>query len=154
MKWKPEEYEFIIYNYLIMTQPELAIALGRSLDSVKQYMSRNGITLPEDVKSKRFRNAINKTRSHLGGMEGANNPNWKGGRSKNNYYYRLRQKERFPERVEARDIVTRAIRSGKIKKEPCSVCGVQYSQAHHEDYSKPLEIIWLCPEHHRARHYK
>ena len=24
--------------------------------------------------------------------------------------------------------------------------------AHHEDYDYPLDVIWLCPIHHKARH--
>ena len=40
------------------------------------------------------------------------------------------------------------VRSGKIKKENCRLCGNQKSEAHHEDYSKPLEIQWLCKKHH------
>ena len=58
----------------------------------------------------------------------------------------------YPERVKARDIVKSALRSGKIKQEKCEVCGDQNSHAHHDDYSKPLEIRWLCPKHHRQRH--
>jgi hypothetical protein len=40
---------------------------------------------------------------------------------------------------------------GKIKKLPCEVCGASHVEAHHPDYSKPLEVEWLCPEHHRER---
>lgn len=25
-------------------------------------------------------------------------------------------------------------------------------QAHHEDYSKPIDVMWLCFRHHRERH--
>jgi hypothetical protein len=33
------------------------------------------------------------------------------------------------------------------------VCGTQDRvQAHHEDYSRPLDVVWLCPTHHKARH--
>lgn len=42
------------------------------------------------------------------------------------------------------------MRSGKLKKEKC-FCG-KAGQPHHEDYSKPLDVIWLCPKHHTARH--
>ena len=45
-----------------------------------------------------------------------------------------------------------AIRDGKIKQEPCAVCGSAKSQGHHEDYSKPLDVIWLCSRHHADRH--
>jgi hypothetical protein len=48
--------------------------------------------------------------------------------------------------------VAMAIKTGKIKKEPCSICGNENSEAHHEDYSRPLYIIWLCKKHHMERH--
>jgi hypothetical protein len=32
------------------------------------------------------------------------------------------------------------------------VCGRTRSHAHHDDYSKPLDVIWLCSTHHRSRH--
>ena|SRR3990167_5247089 len=48
--------------------------------------------------------------------------------------------------------VNRYIKSGKIKKENCKICNSEKSVAHHEDYSKHLEIIWLCRLHHRQLH--
>lgn len=45
-----------------------------------------------------------------------------------------------------------AVKSGKIKREPCAVCGKEKAQAHHEDYSKHLDVVWLCTRHHADRH--
>ncbi len=45
-----------------------------------------------------------------------------------------------------------AVKIGKIKKLPCDVCGDKKSQAHHPDYTKPLEVIWLCSLHHGEIH--
>lgn len=45
-----------------------------------------------------------------------------------------------------------AIRDGKLKRQPCERCGSLRAQGHHEDYSKPLEVMWLCPKHHGERH--
>ena len=39
----------------------------------------------------------------------------------------------------------------KLDRKPCEVCGKK-AHAHHEDYSKPLEVTWLCHKHHRERH--
>lgn len=44
-----------------------------------------------------------------------------------------------------------ALRDGKIQPQPCEECGAE-AEAHHEDYSKPLEVQWLCMEHHKALH--
>ena len=46
-----------------------------------------------------------------------------------------------------------AIRRGEMKRLPCSVCGSLKSQGHHSDYSKPLDVIWLCPQHHKEAHH-
>lgn len=50
--------------------------------------------------------------------------------------------------------VQRAIRSGKLTKQPCELCGEQKSEAHHADYTKPLDVQWLCPSHHVELHKK
>lgn len=48
----------------------------------------------------------------------------------------------------ARDAVWSALRSGKLKRKPCEVCGAAKTEAHHLDYSKPLLVRWLCEDHH------
>ena len=47
-----------------------------------------------------------------------------------------------------------AIESGKITRQPCQVCGEPKSHGHHPDYSKPFEVVWLCPKHHGEQHRK
>lgn len=44
------------------------------------------------------------------------------------------------------------LRRGKIIKQPCEVCNSLDVEAHHNDYSKPLEIKWLCRKHHIELH--
>ena len=48
--------------------------------------------------------------------------------------------------------VNNAVRDGKLKKEPCLACGDTKVQGHHEDYSRPLYVKWLCVKHHMERH--
>ena len=55
-----------------------------------------------------------------------------------------------PEKVKAHKAVFHAVRNGTLLPEPC-FCGVK-AHAHHEDYSKPLDVAWLCPFHHKQRH--
>lgn len=85
-------------------------------------------------------------------QSGKDNGNWKGGISNNNYAYKLIQKERYPERIIARQIVSDAIRAGRIVRGKCFVCGSENAQAHHDDYYKPLDVRWLCRKHHRHIH--
>lgn len=59
-----------------------------------------------------------------------------------------------PAKIIARQQVSNCIRDGKMKKQPCSVCGSENAQAHHTDYSKPLDVVWLCTVHHFKQHRK
>lgn len=45
-----------------------------------------------------------------------------------------------------------AVKTGKLTKLPCEVCGDVKVQAHHDDYAKPLEVRWLCRRHHVEHH--
>lgn len=62
-------------------------------------------------------------------------------------YYKYREK------AMARSLFGYYKRKGYIKKLPCR-CGEQEVQAHHEDYSKPLEVIWLYHSCHTEKHRK
>ena len=62
--------------------------------------------------------------------------------------YRLKYKVR---RI-AQAHIQNALKTGKIKKKPCKYCGNPKSEAHHQDYSKTLEVLWLCRKHHRRMH--
>ena len=57
-----------------------------------------------------------------------------------------------PDKYKARNAVNNAIRDKRLKRMPCSVCGDTKSEAHHEDYSEPLDVNWLCFKHHRELH--
>lgn len=59
---------------------------------------------------------------------------------------------RNPAKRAAQIAVGNAIRDGKIRKQPCEICSNQKAQAHHDDYSKPLEVRWLCTTHHSEWH--
>ena len=68
----------------------------------------------------------------------------------NKTIYQLVKKWRLknPERVKAQRLIFSALRNKTLKKLPCEKCGCEKSEAHHEDYSKPLEVNWLCKKHH------
>lgn len=64
-------------------------------------------------------------------------------------YTSLRQRDQL--RRSAGDAVKRAVRLGLLIACPCVVCGSDTTEAHHDDYRKPLDVIWLCRQHHRER---
>lgn len=49
-------------------------------------------------------------------------------------------------------LVANAIRKGDLIKLPCEICGNDKSNAHHDDYAKPLSVRWLCDDHHKEWH--
>jgi len=55
-------------------------------------------------------------------------------------------------RHNARRIARRAIASGKLIKHPCQICGEAQVESHHPDYSQPLDVVWLCKDHHAEIH--
>lgn len=55
-------------------------------------------------------------------------------------------------KANARSYLNSYIRRGKIIKETCSKCDNVLAEAHHEDYNKPLEVVWLCRECHLLHH--
>lgn len=64
-------------------------------------------------------------------------------------------RDKNPEAYKAHNKVNNAVRDGRLKKENCLFCGSDEKiHAHHNDYSKPLEVIWLCTKcHHRMHAY-
>lgn len=66
-------------------------------------------------------------------------------------YDRERRKHVDPAKDRARKLLAQKIRFGRMERQPCEICGGS-AQAHHEDYSKPYEVRWLCRVHHMELH--
>lgn len=62
---------------------------------------------------------------------------------------KARHKARWNDRIRARGLLAHAVDRGKLLRQPCEVCSNPKSEAHHADYSRPLEVAWLCFKHHR-----
>jgi hypothetical protein len=60
--------------------------------------------------------------------------------------------EKYPEKLLAHRAVYKAIKNGNLIKLTCEICGEIKSEAHHDDYSKPLDIRWLCDYDHKQFH--
>ena len=68
--------------------------------------------------------------------------------------YRTNWRKKNKAKIEAHDKLNNAIRCGLVIRKPCIICGDPKSHGHHEDYSKPLDVIWLCCMHHNKLHTK
>lgn len=55
-------------------------------------------------------------------------------------------------RLAARARVQKAVRNKILIPLPCEICGANKTEAHHDDYQKPLDVRWLCREHHKQLH--
>ena len=55
-------------------------------------------------------------------------------------------------RMAAHNKVARAIKKGELVPQPCVRCNSVKSLAHHEDYDRPLDVMWLCQPCHKQRH--
>ena len=63
-----------------------------------------------------------------------------------------RQKIKFPEKIAARAAVNLAVHQGTLVKRPCEHCGAKRVHGHHTDYSRPLDVMWLCQKCHTNEH--
>lgn len=83
---------------------------------------------------------------------GENNHNWKGGISLKKRYADDFQR-RFPKKYRCHVAVARARRDGTLVRGNCEECGTNKRiEGHHPDYDKPLEVVWLCKDHHLEWH--
>ncbi len=61
-----------------------------------------------------------------------------------------------PEKIKAQQVLNHKIRIGEIERPiECEICGEESKEplnGHHEDYSKPLDVIWLCIKCHTDLH--
>lgn len=64
------------------------------------------------------------------------------------------QTEEGKARQAAKNAVRYAVRTGKLVKEPCFMCGNQQAEAHHSSYAQNmrLAVTWLCADHHNEIH--
>lgn len=71
-------------------------------------------------------------------------------------WYKKEYEKENSEKISAQRKVRRAVRSGKlIRPMHCEICGENTkAHGHHEDYNKPLEVIWMCAKCHLYHHQK
>lgn len=114
------------------------------------YPKKKGISLS---KQKLQKNLIGRPRIHFGRVKKKKQPvKTKHERAVAKVISFGRWKKNNPVKYRAHKIVFTAIRNGSLKRKPCRVCGNEKAEAHHDDYTRPLYIKWLCKMHHSARH--
>lgn len=57
------------------------------------------------------------------------------------------------QRFKCRQRTAHLLKSGKLAKLPCRICGEYKTQAHHLDYTDPFNVHWLCRIHHEEAHH-
>lgn len=68
--------------------------------------------------------------------------------------YKEKWRKLNPAKIKAHSKLRWAIKSKRLQREPCEICGVSKSEAHHDDYAQPLKVRWLCRRHHAEAHRK
>lgn len=63
-----------------------------------------------------------------------------------------RWRQKNPQAYRAQTAVSNAVRDGRLAKLNCEFCGSDQVHAHHKDYSRPLDVIWLCAKCHHRLH--
>ena len=61
-------------------------------------------------------------------------------------------KEEINKRAKASSALRHAVRDNKIEVGKCLLCNKKIVHGHHYDYDKPLDVIWLCEDHHYSLH--
>ena len=77
----------------------------------------------------------------------------RGNRQGIDYLHKYRSSN--PDKYHAHNTLNNAVRDGRLDKpDSCSVCGDKHDwiHGHHDDYSKPLDVRWLCPPCHKEAH--
>jgi hypothetical protein len=79
-------------------------------------------------------------------QQGSGNFNFRGWRSKHPVLYTRAFKAAHPKKWAAQRAVHAAVRAGRlVRPATCERCGCSCRpHAHHEDYSRPLDVMWVC----------
>jgi hypothetical protein len=122
---------------------------SENIDRIREYDRQRG-NLPHRVNA---RKAYQQTSGAKQAMRNARK------RYEERYPDRIREshnksKANHPEKYAARTTLWSHVLTGRIiRPSSCSDCGVVCTpHGHHEDYSKPLDVVWVCVSCHVARH--
>lgn len=105
-----------------------------NIDRVREYDRKRGKTEARKIASKKYFQTDEGKAVRAKAVK-----NW---REKNSLKYA------------AHTLLNNALRSGLVVKQSnCALCWEQKKvEAHHEDYLKPLDVLWLCIDCHKKAH--
>lgn len=115
---------------------------------VNESMVRNGRYVCIKCQSKKVRDWRLRNIEHSRTTSRRNSKNQSKRRAGRTAAYRAAN----PEKRAAHQAVQTALRNGSLVRQPCKDCGTAKAHAHHDDYSKPLDIEWLCHRCHMKAH--
>ena len=78
---------------------------------------------------------------------------WKNEHRKQVNGYHRKYRAKAMTQAKANQAVRYALDDGTLTRGACIICGSDETEAHHEDYDKPLEVVWLCRRHHADAHW-
>ena len=88
------------------------------------------------------------------GINSANLARKKWAKNNKDKIYQSTKKYREDNKIKAyaHGVVSYGIKLKVIKRGSCEICGDKQTHGHHDDYSKPMEVRWLCSKHHNQWH--
>ena len=118
---------------------------AENAERVKGYVKKRK-KVPAAYRREEKRNWMRQWREKNPETNRENNAKWRAENKDKISLMKREYKQKNRERILARKKTYRAIKSGEIKRpNACSMCGKPGKiEAHHEDYSKQLNITWLC----------
>jgi hypothetical protein len=113
------------------------------------------MTLSVEEKKERHRQSQRRWRSNNLSLVHAYNEEYSRTRGLPARHQQCREwRQKNPEKSKCHYVVWMALRRGEIQRMPlCETCqNPTKTQAHHDDYTKPLKIKWLCATCHAKLH--
>ena len=69
------------------------------------------------------------------------------------YYHNVRNIKANRMKLKARRIIRNELERGRLQRGPCKSCNFNgHTDAHHLNYYRPFDIVWLCDPCHRQVH--
>jgi len=133
------------YKHKKMADGRLNVCIDCTKSRVKKHRNENIERIREYDRERSKREESVLARKKYSKTEGG-----KISHSRCNKAYR----DRYPLKYAAHTFISNAVKYGLIRREcKCSECESEYKvEAHHDDYSKPMEIRWLCELCHKQWH--